>query len=122
MPTPPESIELYCRAAQEYNASDLILHAGEPPVVRVSGSVTPMDAPPLKPEDLREFRFYCGVPESSDDHDAGYVSGQGTRFRVNFHRSLGLDGAVLRRINATPPEIDQLGVPAALLKEMAGRK
>ena len=122
MPTPPESIELYCRAAQEYNASDLILHAGEPPVVRVSGSVTPMDAPPLKPEDLREFRYYCGVPESSDDHDAGYVSGQGTRFRVNFHRSLGLDGAVLRRINATPPEIDQLGVPAALLKEMAGRK
>lgn len=122
MPTPPESIELYCRAAQEYNASDLILHAGEPPVVRVSGSVTAMDAPPLKPEDLRDFRAYCGVPASSDDHDAGYVSAQGIRFRVNFHRSLGLDAAVLRRINATPPDIDQLGVPSALLKQMAARK
>ena len=122
MPTPPEQIELYCRAAQEYKASDLILHAGEPPIVRVSGSVTPMDAPPLNAEDLRAFRAYCGVPESSSDHDASFVSAQGIRFRVNFHRSLGQEGAVLRRISSTLPDIDQLGLPAAILKDMAARK
>jgi len=122
MPTPPESIELYCKAAQEYKASDLILHAGEPPVVRVSGSITPMEAPAIKSEELRAFRACCGVPETSDDYDASYVSRDGIRFRVNFHRSLGQEGAVLRRINATPPDIDQLGLPSAILKEMAGRK
>jgi twitching motility protein PilT len=122
MSTPPESIELYCRAAQEYKASDLILHAGEPPVVRVSGSITPMEAPSIKSEELRAFRTCCGVPEASDDYDASYVSRDGIRFRVNFHRSLGQDGAVLRRISSTPPDIDQLGLPASILKEMAGRK
>lgn len=122
MSTPPESIELYCKAAQEYKASDLILHAGESPVIRVSGSITPMEAPPIKVEDLRAFRACCSVPEASHDHDASYVSGDGVRFRVNFHRSLGKEGAVLRRISSTPPDIDQLGLPSGILKEMAGRK
>ena len=122
MSTPPESIELYCKAAQEYKASDLILHAGEPPVVRVSGSITPMEAPLIKVEDLKAFRACCGVPDASDDYDASYVSGDGVRFRVNFHRSLGQEGAVLRRISSTPPDIDQLGLPSGILKEMASRK
>lgn len=122
MPPVPDTIELYCRAAQEYKASDLILHDGEPPVVRVSGSVTPMEAPPLGAGDLRAFRMHCGVPESSEDHDASFVSGDGVRFRVNFHRSLGRDAAVLRRINSVPPDIDRLRLPSELLKGMAGRK
>jgi twitching motility protein PilT len=122
MSTPLESIELYCKAAQEYKASDLILHAGEPPVVRVSGSITPMEAPAIKSEELMAFRASCGVPEASDDYDASYVSRDGIRFRVNFHRSLSQEGAVLRRINSTPPDIDQLGLPSSILKEMAGRK
>ena len=122
MATSLESIELYCRAAQEYKASDLILQSGEPPIVRVSGSITPMEAPVLSPNDFKAFREQCGVPESAMDHDASFVSQQGVRFRVNFHRQLGSDGAVLRRINANPPEIDQLGVPSDLLKSVAGRR
>jgi twitching motility protein PilT len=122
MSTPLESIELYCRAAREYKASDLILHAGEPPILRISGSITPMDAPILKPEDLVAFRAHCGVPESADDHDASFVSAEGIRFRINFHRQLGNEAAVLRRINAVPPGIEDLGVPARLLTEWASRR
>ena len=77
MATPPESIELYCRAANEYKASDLILHEGEPPIVRISGSMTPMEAPALAPGDLRAFRAYCGVPESAVDFDTSFVSEEG---------------------------------------------
>ena len=118
----PESIELYCRAAQEYHASDLILHVGEPPVVRVAGSVSPMEAPVLSLADLKALRKHCAVPDDAMDFDASFVSAQGIRFRVNFHRHLGADGAVLRRINSTLPEIDELGVPSSILKEMASRK
>jgi pilus retraction protein PilT len=118
----PDSIELYCRAAHEYKASDLILHAGEQPIVRVSGSVTPMEAPPLSYEDLSAFRSYCGVPPASLDHDASFVSAQGIRFRVNFHRQLGREAAVLRRISSTPPDIDMLGLPSDILKSMAERR
>lgn len=122
MPPVPETIELYCRAAREYKASDLILQAGEPPVVRVSGSITPLEAPAIPTGDLRAFREACGVPLSAVDYDAGFVSGSGARFRVNFHRSLGEEGAVLRSINDIPPDIDSIGVPSALLRAMVQRR
>lgn len=118
----PESIELYCRAAHEYKASDLILHVGEPPIVRVSGSITPMEAPCLSLNDLMAFRNHCGVPSEATDYDASFVSGEGIRFRVNFHRQLGAEAAVLRRISNTPPDIDGLGVPSDILKSMVARK
>ncbi|MCE9587428.1 MAG: PilT/PilU family type 4a pilus ATPase [Verrucomicrobia bacterium] len=121
MDAPPESIELYCRAAHEYKASDLILHVGEPPIVRVSGSITPMEAPPLSLHDLMAFRAYCGVPSEATDHDASFISGEGIRFRVNFHRQLGAEAAVLRMITGTPPDIDTLGVPSEILKKMVAR-
>jgi twitching motility protein PilT len=121
MDAPPESIELYCRAAHEYKASDLILHVGEPPIVRVSGSITPMEAPPLSLNDMVDFRAYCGVPSKSTDYDASFVSGEGIRFRVNFHRQLGAEAAVLRMITGTPPDIDTLGVPSEILKKMVAR-
>jgi twitching motility protein PilT len=118
----PESIELYCRAAREYGASDLILHVGEPPLVRVSGSITPMDAPVIMFEDMASFRIACGVPEEETDHDASFVSAEGVRFRVNFHRKLGSHAAVLRRINSAPPDLDGLGVPSGVLRSMVQRR
>ena len=80
-----------------------------------------MEAPALAPGDLRAFRAYCGVPESAVDFDTSFVSGEGIRFRVNFHRQLGAEAAVLRRIATQPPELDGLGVPADILMEWAVR-
>jgi len=120
-PLPP-SIELFCRAADEYKASDLILQQGEAPVVRVSGSITPMEAPPVEVADLRAFREACGVPPESQDYDASFISSGGVRFRVNFHRRLGGEGAVLRRINSAPPALETLGVPEGVLREMVERR
>jgi pilus retraction protein PilT len=122
MPPVPESIDLYCRAAQEYKASDLILQEGEVPVIRVSGGITPMDAPVVSAKDLRAFREACGVPDASRDHDAGFVSSGGVRFRVNFHSRLGGEGAVLRRINTSPPALESLGVPDDCLRGLAVRR
>ena len=122
MSNTPESIELFCRAAQEYDASDLILHEGCAPVLRVSGSITPLDAPPLTQEDFAAFRNACGASSSLQDHDARFISSDGVRFRVNFHQHLGGQGAVLRRINSTPPSIDKLGVPADRLCEIMKRR
>jgi pilus retraction protein PilT len=121
-PSIPQSIDLYCRAAQEYKASDLILQEGEPPVVRVSGSITPMEAPPVGAGDLRAFREACGAPVDTHDHDASFVSSQGIRFRVNFHRRMGGEGAVLRRINTNPPAVESIGVPDRRLCEMVSRR
>ena len=122
MASVPESIDLYCRAAEEYKASDLILQEGELPVVRVSGGITPMEAPVVSAADLRAFREACGVPADARDHDAGFVSSGGVRFRVNFHLRMGGEGAVLRRINTCPPGLETLGVPDEHLRAMVGRR
>jgi twitching motility protein PilT len=122
MAAPPESIELYCRAAKEYKASDLLLHAGESPILKISGSMTSLDTPAITATDLLDFRRACEVPESSNDHDTSFISKEGIRFRVNFLRQLGCDAAVLRRISENPPEIDQLGVPSDILKDWALRR
>lgn len=122
MPPVPDTIELYCRAAKEYKASDLILQSGEAPVLRVSGGVTSLEAPGITPADLGAFRDACGVPAGSTDYDASFLSKEGVRFRVNFHKTLGKEGAVLRRINTSPPDLDSLGVPSGLLRSMVQRR
>jgi twitching motility protein PilT len=118
----PDTISLYCRAAQEYKASDLILDEGEPPVLRVSGSITPLEAPAISSEDLYAFRTACGVSTTDNEHDASFVTEDGVRFRVNFHHRVGGEGAVLRRISTAPPPIESLGVPAEILCEMVQRR
>ncbi len=118
----PESIDLYCRAAREYKASDLIFHQDSPPILRISGSMTPMDSAPVSGAELAEFRKACGVPGDALDYDTGVIAGDGTRFRVNFLRQMGREAAVLRRINSGAPDIDTLGVPSALMKDWGSRR
>jgi twitching motility protein PilT len=118
----PDTISLYCRAAQEYKASDLILDEGEPPVLRVSGSITPLDAPIISSQDLCAFRTACGAPAMDDEYDASFETPDGVRFRVNFHHRVGGDGAVLRRISSAPPSIESLGVPSEALCEVVQRR
>lgn len=81
-----------------------------------------MEAPAIPAGDLKAFREACGVPNGLADHDASFLSREGVRFRVNFHRRLGEDGAVLRRINTAPPPLDSIGVPSELLSDMVQRR
>jgi len=117
----PESIQLYCNAAKEHNASDLILHEGQQPIVRITGSMTTLEAPPITLDELREFRLHCRVPEDAVDYDTSFISGAGIRFRVNFHRQLGSEAAVLRRISSKIPDLEEIGVPTEIVKKWALR-
>lgn len=117
-----QPIELSCKAAVEYRSSDLILRCGEVPMLRISGSVTFIDMPPLQREDLLSLRSNCGVPESAVDYDASFVTSEGLRFRVNFNLHLGRESAVLRLIKTSVPELKELGVPSELLQDWAQRR
>ena len=71
---------------------------------------------PATREDLVAFWRECGVdPDHTLDHDASWTSGEGVRFRVNFHQHLGRLGVVLRRIRSQIPTLDSLGLPDKLL-------
>lgn len=83
--------------------------------MRVSGSITPLEAPPITAQEIHDFRSACGIEKDSYDEEASFISPDGVRFRVNFHHRLGGEGAVLRRINSSPPPISSLGVPVDVL-------
>jgi twitching motility protein PilT len=115
-------IESLCDAATDYDASDLILHAGQAPVLRMKGSLTTLDTAPLETGDLLAFRKVCGFTDSDPDHDTSFVARSGVRFRVNFLRQLGGEAVVLRRINSSMPRLENLGVPVDVLCRWASRK
>lgn len=118
----PESIVISCKAAVEYGASDLILRSGEYPILRISGSVTTLDSAEILRDEIRDFRAYCRVPNEVLDYDSSLQTPDGIRFRVNFHRHLGKEAAVLRRINSKAPTLEELGVPDLILKNWAQRR
>ena len=89
------------------NGSDLHLKVGRPPTIRVDGELTPLDQPPLRPDDLKslaeqlmtprqvqqfaddkECDFAIGVPGSADS-----VTVDSTFGMVASARSLGLPQA-----------------------------
>jgi len=109
-------------AAVGCEASDVIVHCGRQPVVRVQGDLVPVQSPPPTDVDLDSLWAACGAAPDALDSDASFTTPEGVRFRVNLHRQLGSRGAVLRRIRRDIPALDSLGLPVALLQEWGVRK
>jgi pilus retraction protein PilT len=117
-----QAMEALCTAADEYNASDLLLHEGRPPQVRISGSLMPLEFAPLDGAFFDALWRICGAREEAQDHDSSLTSGGGVRFRVNLLRQLGKRAAVFRRIRSEMPDLETLGVPAGLLRQWITRQ
>ena len=117
---PAAAINRLLRRAVEAKASDLHLTAGIPPMLRVSGSLRPLDEPRLGPEDTARLAFSMFNEyrrerfEQTWDLDFSYaVTGVG-RFRVNVYRQRGSVGLVARVIPDRVPSIEDLNLPAIL--------
>ena len=101
-------------------ASDLHLAVGLPPVMRLHGSLAPLDAEPLTPVDTdRLMRSF--TPEqhvrSLEEHggsDFGFGFGELARFRVSIFRQKGHVGIVLRQIPTKMLTLEEIGLPAQL--------
>jgi twitching motility protein PilT len=116
------NLQQLCEATVQADASDLILHEGEPVALRVKGGVARLDATPVAAEILDELWAACGAPADAPDFDAAFNSLDGRRFRVNLFRHLGRRGAVLRYVRSEIWDLDHLGVPAPLLRDWLSRK
>ena len=110
-----EFIDSLCCLAVRHSASDIFLHAGEPPQFRINGELSTIGNALVHAEEIESLFTHCGAALTVLDHDGSYVSTDGTRFRVNLFRSLFKYGAVLRPIKTQVPGIETLGVPANLL-------
>jgi twitching motility protein PilT len=101
----------------EQNASDLHLQVGQPPTLRLSGSMTPIDGPVLTPMDTEKLMMsitpdvHIQSTKLNGGADFGFAYMEKARFRVSVLKSKGNYGLVLRQIPNRMFGLRDIGMP-----------
>lgn len=110
-------IDQFLKDALVKNSSDLHFISGEPPRVRVHGSLTRLNDEPLTTEVVREalYEIMTGTTqrdfEQDDAVDFAYDIPGISRFRVNIMRHLNGIGGVFRAIPSKALTLEELKMP-----------
>jgi twitching motility protein PilT len=111
------------RACVKFQASDLHLKVGKPPMVRVDGQLRPMDRGPIEDEEMVRLCFPLMNERNRKifERDGGAdfahtldVDGTVWRFRVNLLQQLGHVGMVARRVSSWIPDFEGLNLPPSI--------
>ncbi len=101
----------------DQGASDLHLQVGQPPTLRLSGSMTPIDGAPLTPQDTEKLMLSI-TPDSHVSNvklnggaDFGFAFGDKARFRVSVMKAKSNYGMVLRQIPYKMFGLRDIGLP-----------
>ena len=101
----------------DQGASDLHLQVGQPPTLRLSGSMTPIDGPPLTPDDTEKLMqsitpdVHVSSVKLNGGADFGFAFGEKARFRVSVMKSKSNYGMVLRQIPSKMFGLRDIGLP-----------
>jgi twitching motility protein PilT len=101
----------------ETNASDLHIHVGEAPTLRVGGEMTPVDGPLLTPADTEQLMLSITgemnqqALKTQGGADFGFAFKDKARFRVSVFRAKGEIGMVLRQIPNKMYGLREIGLP-----------
>ncbi len=125
-----KSIDELLLAAAKLEASDLHLTVGHPPIVRIDGELRVLKGTDeiterqtqeyvtellIKPQ---QERFYL-----DKELDTSYQTEDGTRYRVNFHWTLGTIALAIRVLKRDIPSMEEITMPPVsydLLQSRAG--
>ncbi len=119
--TTPTLDKLLATAATR-NASDILLVAGAPAMLRVTGNLTPASGPPLDAEEVRSLVAPLLEPAQLDELqrlksiDFGFLRDGIGRFRVNVHHQRGTLAACIRLLPSKIPSLESLHLPSSLAK------
>lgn len=101
----------------DQNASDLHCQVGQPPTLRISGSMVPIEGPALTPKDTEHLMLSI-TPDAHVQHmkmhggsDFGFAFLDKARFRVSVLKAKGNYGIVLRQIPNKMFGLRELGLP-----------
>jgi len=118
---------LLAQAAQR-GASDLLLIAGAPPILRISGRLHPLTDPILDEEDTRELLLPLLTSRQFQDFQRDQAvdicferPGLG-RFRANLHQQRGTLAGSLRVLPNRIPTLESLHLPAGLRRLAEARQ
>src|SRR5688572_13473931 len=111
------------RKAVETGASDIHLHAGREPVVRLHGRLVRVGDGPLAPGEL-----HAQITQMLPNHPKGELSAEGARgldfsytdsasgrFRCSAYYAVGQPGMTMRAIRGRIPTIEQLHLPTSVM-------
>jgi twitching motility protein PilT len=127
-PTPQrvEMVDLL-KATVEHEASDLHLAVGRPPILRLQGVLTDMEAPVLSPQETRRLIYSIltdeqkKVLEETKEMDFSLGLSNISRFRVNAHFQRGTVAAAIRAIPANIRTFEELHLPRDVLERLSRR-
>ncbi len=101
----------------EQGASDLHIQVGQPPTLRMSGSMVPIEGPALTPPDTEKLMLSI-TPDNHQQNvklnggaDFGFAFLDKARFRVSVLKSKGSYGLVLRQIPNKMFGLRDIGLP-----------
>ena len=116
------SLDQLLATAASRNASDVLVIAGAPPVLRVNGALVPLNAPVVDPDDARSMVLPLLEPAQAEELqkkksvDLGFVRENLGRFRINIHHQRGTLAASIRLLPSKIPSLESLHLPASLAK------
>jgi twitching motility protein PilT len=111
-------LDEWLRRMAERQASDLLLLAGEPPVLRIDGRVLRTDGPVVDGVDVEDMVATVLPAHALSAYRQGGVADASRRvpglgrFRINLHRERGRAAATVRMIPARIPALASLDLPA----------
>lgn len=125
MSTHLDLIQDLLRLAVESGASDVVIKAGKPGFVRLSGRLKPVDMDIIAESEIRAFIDEVIPPafrrgwEQDGQVDFSYVAEDVGRFRVNAFRQRGQASAVFRYIKNRVPSLEELNLQVDPLLRLA---
>lgn len=108
------------RACVKLEGSDLHLKVGNAPIVRIKGTLRPLNRDPIEDEEMQRLIFPLMDERSRMDFDENGgadfahtcdVDGDLWRFRVNVLQQMGHIGLVARRVSNFIPDFEGLYLP-----------
>ncbi len=116
------SLDQLLHAAAGRGASDVLLIAGAPAMLRVTGNLTPGAGAVLEAEDVRSLVLPLLEPSQLEELqkrksvDLSFMRENLGRFRVNIHHQRGTLAASIRLLPSKIPSLESLHLPASLGK------
>ena len=114
-------LDKFFTAVHKNEGSDLHLCSGSPPMIRVHGTITPLNVPPMKPEQIQSMLVEI-MPEMNrtefeegGDTDFAYDLEGVARFRCNAFQDRIGPGGVFRLIPNDFLTAEQLDLPQPIL-------
>lgn len=120
MPTYTRDIRQLLQTAYSSKASDLHISVGSPPVIRMDGTLHPLEGAPVTADEAAEMAEALLGSERNEvfrnagEVDFSYPLDGGVRFRVNVYRQRGEISIAARAIAAEIPSLEQLSMPPIL--------